>query len=69
MLELLLAQSGPSYAEIGAKLGMPVGSIGPTRARSLVRLRRDPQIASLLDDSIRPPRPTRPTRHDAGDAL
>src|SRR4051794_38101408 len=69
MLEMLLAQAGPSYEDISAKLGMPVGSIGPTRARSLVRLRRDPQIASLLDDSIRPARPTRPTRHDAGDVL
>jgi RNA polymerase sigma factor (sigma-70 family) len=69
MLEMLLDQAGPSYAEISAKLGMPVGSIGPTRARSLMRLRRDPQIAGLLDDSIRPLRPTRPTRHDAGDVL
>jgi RNA polymerase sigma factor (sigma-70 family) len=69
MLEMLLAQSGPSYLEISAKLGMPIGSIGPTRARSLVRLRRDPQIASMLDDSIRPLRPTRPTRHDARDAF
>jgi RNA polymerase sigma factor (sigma-70 family) len=69
MLEMLLDQDGPSYAEISAKLGMPVGSIGPTRARSLMRLRRDPQIASLLDDSIRPLRPTRSARHDAGDVL
>jgi RNA polymerase sigma factor (sigma-70 family) len=30
----------PSYAEIAAELGMPVASIGPTRARCLDKLRR-----------------------------
>lgn len=30
----------PSYAEVAAALDMPVGSIGPTRARCLDRLRR-----------------------------
>lgn len=30
----------PSYAEVAARLGMPVGSIGPTRARCLERLRQ-----------------------------
>ncbi len=29
----------PSYAEVAARLNMPVGSIGPTRARCLERLR------------------------------
>ncbi|MDH3683600.1 MAG: sigma-70 family RNA polymerase sigma factor, partial [Acidimicrobiia bacterium] len=29
----------PSYAEIAARFGRPVGSIGPTRARCLQRLR------------------------------
>jgi hypothetical protein len=32
--------SSPSYTEVAAELGMPVGSIGPTRARALARLRR-----------------------------
>jgi RNA polymerase sigma factor (sigma-70 family) len=67
MLELLIA--GPSYAEISAKLKMPVGSIGPTRARSLERLRRDPAIATLLDDSVRPTRPTRPVRSHERDVF
>ncbi len=31
---------GGSYAEIASRLGRPVGSIGPTRARCLERLRR-----------------------------
>ena len=28
----------PSYAEISAALGMPVGAIGPTRQRCLAKL-------------------------------
>ena len=30
----------PSYDEIAERLGIPVGSIGPTRARCLEKLRR-----------------------------
>lgn len=40
LLHLLLADPPPSYAEVGAALTMPVGSIGPTRARCLRALRR-----------------------------
>jgi RNA polymerase sigma factor (sigma-70 family) len=40
LLRMLAADPAPSYEEIGAALGMPIGSIGPTRARALVRLRR-----------------------------
>src|SRR5258708_4522952 len=39
MLELLMADPPASYAEISDQLGLPVGSIGPTRSRSLERLR------------------------------
>ncbi len=39
LLRALLASPPPSYAEIAAALDMPVGSIGPTRARCLERLR------------------------------
>jgi RNA polymerase sigma factor (sigma-70 family) len=39
LLGLLVASPPTSYEEIGARLGMPVGSIGPTRARLLARLR------------------------------
>jgi DNA-directed RNA polymerase specialized sigma24 family protein len=31
----------PSYAEVAAALDLPIGSIGPTRARCLERLRRE----------------------------
>jgi RNA polymerase sigma factor (sigma-70 family) len=36
----LLAVVSPSYVEVAAALDMPIGSIGPTRARCLERLRR-----------------------------
>jgi RNA polymerase sigma factor (sigma-70 family) len=39
MLELLMADPPVSYADISDELGLPIGSIGPTRARSLARLR------------------------------
>jgi RNA polymerase sigma factor (sigma-70 family) len=39
LLRVLMASPPPSYAEVGAALGMPVGSIGPSRARCLDRLR------------------------------
>jgi len=37
------------YAEISARLGIPVGSIGPTRSRCLDKLRSHPAIAALID--------------------
>jgi RNA polymerase sigma factor (sigma-70 family) len=40
LLRVLMATPPPSYAEVGAALGMPVGSIGPTRARCLGNLRQ-----------------------------
>jgi RNA polymerase sigma factor (sigma-70 family) len=40
LLRMLAADPAPSYDEIGAALDMPIGSIGPTRARALVKLRR-----------------------------
>lgn len=39
LLRAMGAQPAPSYAELGAALDMPVGSIGPTRARCLETLR------------------------------
>lgn len=39
-IELCCLQDEPlPYAEVAARLGMPVGSVGPTRARCLARLR------------------------------
>jgi RNA polymerase sigma factor (sigma-70 family) len=39
LLELLMTDPPASYAEISSQLGLPVGSIGPTRGRCLERLR------------------------------
>lgn len=49
LLRMLMADPVPSYEEIGAALGMPIGSIGPTRARALQRLRREVERLGLRD--------------------
>jgi RNA polymerase sigma factor (sigma-70 family) len=49
LLTLLVADPPVRYAEISARLGIPIGSIGPNRSRSLDRLRRDPAIVRLID--------------------
>jgi RNA polymerase sigma factor (sigma-70 family) len=48
LLGLLCAEPARSYAEISDRLDMPIGSIGPTRARCLDRLRRDPALAGTV---------------------
>ena len=48
LLALLMADPPVPYAEISARLGVSVGSIGPNRSRCLDRLRRDPVIAALI---------------------
>jgi RNA polymerase sigma factor (sigma-70 family) len=40
LLRILMATHRPSYAEAAAALDIPVGSVGPTRARCLQQLRR-----------------------------
>ena len=40
LMALYLDPEQPSYAEVAARLGMAVGSVGPTRIRCLERLRR-----------------------------
>lgn len=39
-----MADPAPSYEQIGSRLGMPVGSIGPTRRRALERLRQSREL-------------------------
>jgi RNA polymerase sigma factor (sigma-70 family) len=48
LLTLLLTDPPVSYAEISKRLSIPVGAIGPTRARALQKLRRSPALAALL---------------------
>jgi RNA polymerase sigma factor (sigma-70 family) len=47
LLAMLISDPPHSYAEISAALEMPIGSIGPQRARCLERLRRSPALAGL----------------------
>ena len=47
LISWMLAEPDASYAEIAATLELPIGSIGPTRARSFERLRRDPRLVSV----------------------
>jgi RNA polymerase sigma factor (sigma-70 family) len=53
LLRLLLADPRPAYEEISAVLDMPIGSIGPTRARALARLRceleRESELSLVID--------------------
>jgi RNA polymerase sigma factor (sigma-70 family) len=39
LMEMLMADPPVTYAEISDQLGLPVGSIGPTRGRCLAKLR------------------------------
>ena len=49
LLTLLTADPPVSYAEISTQLGIPAGSIGPTRRRCLDKLRRHPAITALIN--------------------
>jgi RNA polymerase sigma factor (sigma-70 family) len=48
LLALLIEDPPVPYAQISARLGIPAGSIGPTRRRCLDKLRRHPAIAALI---------------------
>ncbi len=47
LLSMLISDPPRPYAEIHAELGIPVGSIGPQRARCLDRLRRSSAFTAL----------------------
>lgn len=49
LLRALLAAPPPSYAEVAAALGMPIGSIGPTRMRCLKLLREQLEAAVISE--------------------
>lgn len=48
LLHLLTEDEPTPYAEISALLGIPIGSIGPTRARCLAKLRRSPAVSEWM---------------------
>jgi len=47
LMESLLAEPAPSYADVSLRVGIPIGSIGPTRGRCVRRLRQElaPELA------------------------
>jgi RNA polymerase sigma factor (sigma-70 family) len=47
LMRLLLAEPELSYRVVAERLGIPIGSIGPTRARALERLARDARLAGV----------------------
>ncbi len=49
LIALLIQDPPVPYAEISARLGIPIGSIGPNRRRCLDKLRRYPAIAALIN--------------------
>jgi RNA polymerase sigma factor (sigma-70 family) len=66
LIALLIQDPPVLYAEISARLRIPVGSIGPTRGRCLDKLRRHPAIAALINDETEnAERRTGPASEDA----
>jgi RNA polymerase sigma factor (sigma-70 family) len=51
LLYALFVEPEASYVDISAAVGIPIGSIGPTRGRSLERLRRDCGLRAMVDAS------------------
>ena len=49
LITLLTEDPPVPYAQISARLGIPVGSIGPTRRRCLHKLRHHPAITALIN--------------------
>src|SRR5580692_10156307 len=53
LLSMLLSDPPHSYAEIHATLDIPIGSIGPQRARCLERMRRSTALATLGEGEMK----------------
>jgi RNA polymerase sigma factor (sigma-70 family) len=49
LIALLIEDPPVPYAQISARLGIPVGSIGPCRGRCLDKLRRHPAVAAMIN--------------------
>ncbi len=57
LIAMLAADPPVPYAEISARLGIPIGSIGPARSRCPDKMRRYPAIAALINAESGSPRP------------
>jgi RNA polymerase sigma factor (sigma-70 family) len=53
LIAMLIQDPAVPYAEISARLGIPVGSIGPARGRCLQQLRGYPAVAALINAEAR----------------
>ncbi|MEY2516124.1 MAG: hypothetical protein QOJ89_3482 [bacterium] len=60
LISALSCEPALSQRQVGERLGMPIGSIGPTRQRCFERLRMDPSVARLLGEHVSDPQ--RPAR-------
>jgi RNA polymerase sigma factor (sigma-70 family) len=54
LLLMLLDDPPIPYAEISDRLGIPVGSIGPTRARALEQIRSTRAVRALMSAQLEP---------------
>jgi RNA polymerase sigma factor (sigma-70 family) len=52
LLSMLFDDPPTPYAEIGERLGMPIGGIGPNRMRCLQQLRRRPAVAAMVRTGV-----------------
>jgi RNA polymerase sigma factor (sigma-70 family) len=52
LLTLLMRDPPAPYSQISADLRIPVGSIGPSRARCLDQLRHSPTVTALIDAPV-----------------
>jgi RNA polymerase sigma factor (sigma-70 family) len=56
LLTMLISDPPQRYTEISRILQVPIGSIGPERARCLQRLRKSASLAGLIDTEVEGPR-------------
>jgi RNA polymerase sigma factor (sigma-70 family) len=47
LMTMLVSDAAPDYQHISQTLAMPIGSIGPIRARSIARLLRHPELHGI----------------------
>ena len=52
LLSMLMSDPPPGYARVSAALGIPMGSIGPTRSRCLDKIRRSPHVTAVFGDEV-----------------
>jgi RNA polymerase sigma factor (sigma-70 family) len=64
LLEMMLREPPLTYEEIGVRMRIPIGSVGPTRGRCLHKLRNCPALVAFAE-SLNESGSGRDGRHDA----